>query len=221
MMNTACLTNHDSYHETRFPFDERREIVWRTLCANFFDKLVQPDFHVLELGAGYGHFINNIHCSSKTAVDQWPGLLQFLQPNVRGHLGSVTDLSFVEDSSVDFVFASNLFEHLTQQDFAICLKEIRRTLRPGGTLNILQPNYRLACREYFDDYTHVSVYSDLSLADFLTAHGFTVLHKTPGFLPFSIKTSSGPVRPWLIKLYLSSPWKPLAKQMFLRAGLAD
>ncbi len=213
--------NEDSYHETRFPFDPRREMVWKTLCANFFDELVQPHFHVLELGAGYGHFINNVRCSSKTAVDQWPGMLKFLQPNVQGHLGSVTDLSFVENRSVDFVFASNLFEHLTQEDFATCLQEIGRKLRPGGTLNILQPNYRLAYREYFDDYTHVSIYSDSSLSDFLRANGFRVIHNTPGLLPFSIKGSSGPVRPWLIKVYLSSPWKPLAKQMFLRAQLAE
>lgn len=209
-----------SYHETRFPFDQRREIVWRTLCSNFFDRLVQPDFHVLELGAGYGHFINNVRCKSKTAVDQWPGLLDHLKPGIKAHLGSVTDLRFVEDDSVDFVFASNLFEHLTQQDFAICLSQLRNKLRPGGTLNILQPNYRLAYKEYFDDYTHVSVYSDLSLSDFLSANGFTVTESVPGFLPFSIKSSTGPVRPWLIKLYLSSPWKPLAKQMFLRAKVS-
>ena len=210
-----------TYHETRFPFDQRREIVWQTLCSHFFNRLVQPDAHVLELGAGYGHFINNIRCHSKTAVDQWPGLLQHLHPNVKGHLGSVTDLSFVPDRSVDFVFASNLFEHLTQPDFAACLSQLRSKLRPGGTLNILQPNYRLAYKEYFDDYTHVSVYSDLSLSDFLSANGFVVTENVPGFLPFSIKSSTGPVRPWLIKLYLSSPWKPLAKQMFLRARLAS
>ncbi len=209
-----------SYHETRFPFDRRREIVWRTLCSSFFNKLVERDAHVLELGAGYGHFINNIHCGSRTAIDQWPGLLNHLQPNVNGHLGSVTDLAFIDDHSVDFVFASNLFEHLTQQDFATCLSQIRIKLRPGGTLNILQPNYRLAYKEYFDDYTHVSIYSDLSLSDFLSANGFAVTKSIPGFLPFSIKSSTGPVRPWLIRLYLASPWKPLAKQMFLRAKVA-
>ena len=212
--------NELSYHETRFPYDQRRELVWRTLCSSFFERLVKPEFHVLELGAGYGHFINNIHCRSKTAIDQWPGLLDHLQPDVAGHLGSVTDLSCVEDNSVDFVFASNLFEHLTQQDFALCLAQLRKKLRPNGTLNILQPNYRLAYKEYFDDYTHVSIYSDNSMADFLSANGFHVTEKMPGFLPFSIKTSSGPVRPWLIKLYLSSPWKPSAKQMFLRAQVA-
>ncbi len=210
-------TDELSYHETRFPFDRRREIVWQTLCANFFNRLINPDFHVLELGAGYGHFINNVRCHQKTAIDQWPGMLQYLRPDITGRVGSVTDLSFLPDHSVDFAFASNLFEHLTQPDFALALKEIRRTLKLGGSLNILQPNYRLAYKEYFDDYTHVSVYSDLSLCDFLSANGFEIIESTAGFLPFSIKSSKGPVRPWLIKLYLALPWKPAAKQMFIRA----
>lgn len=213
--------NEKGYHETRFPFDQRREIVWRTLCSHFFNHLIDPEDHVLELGAGYGHFINNVRCKSKTAVDQWPGLLEHLHSDVKAHIGSVTDLSFLDDRSIDFVFASNLFEHLSQQDFAQCLKQVRTKLRPGGTLNILQPNYRLAYKEYFDDYTHVSVYSDLSLSDFISANGFTVTESMPGFLPFSIKSSSSPVRPWLIKLYLSSPWKPFAKQMFLRAKVSE
>lgn len=212
------VANNDlGYHETRFPFDQRREIVWQTLCSSFFNSLVDQNSHVLELGAGYGHFINNVRCKKKTAVDQWAGMLDYLHPNVTGHLGSVTDLNFLPDDSVDFAFASNLFEHLTQPDFAQTLREIKRTLKRTGSLNILQPNYRLAYREYFDDYTHVSVYSDLSLCDFLTANGFEIIESVPGFLPFSIKSSKSPVRPWMIKMYLASPWKPAAKQMFVRA----
>ena len=83
-------------------------------------------------------------------------------------------------------------------------------------MNILQPNYRRAYKEYFDDYTHVTVYSDVSLCDFLEAHGWRVIECVPGFLPFSLK-SGLPVQPWLIRLYLRLPWKPLAKQMFVRA----
>ena len=217
----ALAANELSYHETRFSFDQRREIVWQTLCSCFFSKLVQPDFHVLELGAGYGHFINNIRCAKKSAIDQWPKMLEYLRPEVAGHIGSVTDLSFLPDNSVDFVLASNLFEHLTQQEFSVTLAEIRRKLKRNGSLNILQPNYRLAYKEYFDDYTHVSIYSDLSLCDFLSANGFEIIESMPGFLPFSIKSSKGRARPWLIKMYVASPWKPMAKQMLIRAKLAS
>jgi hypothetical protein len=128
----------------------------------------------------------------------------------------VTDLSFLEPASVNFVFASNLFEHLSQEDFASVLSQLKHTLVADGTLNILQPNYYYAYREYFDDYTHRTVYTHTSLTDFLEAHGYDVIECHPRFLPLTIK-SRVPVWRLFIRLYLSSPWKPLGKQMFLRA----
>ncbi len=204
------------YHETRFEYDPRRETLWKTLCDAYFGKLIRPEFQVLELGAGYCHFINNVHCAKRTAIDQWPMLPKYAQPGVETLVGSVTDLSAVPDNSVDFVFASNLFEHLTQQEFSTVLMELKAKLRSEGTLTILQPNYRRAYREYFDDYTHITVYSDISLCDFLRANGYRIVDSMAGFLPFSLK-SRFPVAPWLIRLYLLLPWKPLAKQMLIRA----
>jgi SAM-dependent methyltransferase len=205
-----------SYHETRFEHDPRRETLWKTLCDAYFSKLIRPEFHVLDLGAGYADFINHVQCARRTAVDQWPLLPKFAKPGVEARVGSVTDLCYIPDGSVDFAFASNLFEHLTQHQFAIALMEVRKKLKPGGTLNILQPNYRRAYREYFDDYTHIAVYSDISLCDFLRANGYRIISSTPGFLPFSLK-SRLPAAPWLIRLYLWLPWKPFAKQMLIRA----
>ena len=205
-----------SYHETRLPYDSKREILWKTLCRYYFQPLIAPDACVLELGAGYGHFINNIRCAKRIAVDQWAGLKEHLAPDVVARIGSVTDLSSVEDGSVDFVFASNLFEHLRQDEFAVVLQQVRTKLKPGGTLNILQPNYRFAYREYFDDYTHVAVYSDRSLSDFLAAQGFRVIDCQPRFLPLTVK-SALPVWPILIRLYLALPFKPMGKQMLIRA----
>jgi ubiquinone/menaquinone biosynthesis C-methylase UbiE len=204
------------YHETRFTYDARRRVLWQALYEGYFHKLIREDDHFLELGAGYCDFINSVKCAQRTAVDQFPMLAQFVEPGVRPVVGKVTDLEFLPDSSINFAFASNLFEHLTQQDFSEVLRQLRRKLQPGGTLNIIQPNYRRAFKEYFDDYTHVSVYSHISLCDFLSANGFSVFECRPGFLPFSIK-SHFPVSPLLIRLYLLSPWKPLAKQMLIRA----
>jgi SAM-dependent methyltransferase len=209
-----------TYHETRFEFDQRRELLWATLCESYFQKLVAPDHCVLEIGAGYGHFINNIRCRRRIALDSWPGMVEYLKPGVEGIVSSATDLTAVEDNTVDFAFASNLFEHLTQAELAITLKQLRKKLTPTGTLNILQPNYRFAYQEYFDDYTHVAIYSDRSLPDFLTANGFRVLECHPRFLPLTIK-SRFPVFPFLIRTYLRLPVKPLGKQMFIRAGQTE
>jgi len=206
------------YHETRFAHDPRRSILWRTLTAEVFQPLVQPDFTVLDLGAGYGDFINNVKARRRIAVDAWPGMLDHLDPNVEGIVTPVTRLEMLEKESLDFVLASNIFEHLTTDELIACLTDLRPKMTPRGTLNVLQPNFRYAYREYFDDYTHRAIYTDVGLSNLLEAVGFRILECRPRFLPFSIKGRL-PVRPWLIKAYLRSPIKPLAKQMFIRASL--
>lgn len=208
-----------AYHDTRFAYDHRRQVLWRTLCGSYFQRLVKPDDVVLDLGCGYGDFINHIRCARKIAVDQWAGASEYVERDVQVQIGSIVNLSTIQDCSIDFVFASNVFEHLPKTEFADCLSELRRVLRPNGTLNILQPNYRFCSNEYFDDYTHVSIYSDRSLCDFLRANGLRILDCKPRFLPLTIK-SRLPVSPILIRGYLASPVKPLAKQMFIRAGVS-
>ena len=204
------------YHETRFTYDPRRDVLWKTLCDAYFQHLIHEDATVLELGAGYGHFINHIRCRQRIALDSWEGMTRYLRADVVAHIGDATDLSIIPDRSIDFVFASNLFEHLTQRDFGIVLAQVRSKLKNTGSLNILQPNYRYAYREYFDDYTHVSVYSDRSLSDFLQAHGYRVTDCHPRFLPLTVK-SRLPVSPTAIRLYLLLPIKPFGKQMLIRA----
>lgn len=206
----------DGYFESRFTPDPRRETLWRALVRYYFQAKVAPSDTVLELGAGFGHFINNIQAARRAALDQWEGFLKYLKPGIESHVGAVTDLNFVADNSVDFVMASNLFEHVSQEDFASVLKQLRTKLRSGGTLNLLQPNYRFAYREYFDDYTHRTVYSDVSMVDFLRANGYEILDCQPRFLPLTIK-SRLPVSPFLLRMYLLSPVKPLGKQMLVQA----
>lgn len=205
-----------AYFNTRFTPDPKRDVLWQTLCRHYFDALIAENNCVLELGAGYGHFINHIRAKRRIAVDQWDGFKSYLAPGVEGKVGDVADLGFLEPSSVDFAFASNLFEHVSQEAFACVLGHLRSALSPGGTLNILQPNYFYAYREYFDDFTHRTVYSHRSICDFLNANGYDVLACEPRFLPLTIK-SRLPVSPLLIRTYLALPWKPIAKQMFIRA----
>lgn len=109
-----------------------------------------------------------------------------------------------------------MFEHITQDVFANVLTALRRTLSARGRLTILQPNYRYCYREYFDDYTHVSIYSHVSLPDFLRANGWEVLEVHPRFMPLTVK-SRLPAWPFLIAAYLWSPVKPMGKQMLVVA----
>jgi SAM-dependent methyltransferase len=205
-----------AYHETRLAPDPRRASVWKALWRYYFRHRITPSDSVLDLGSGYGDFINNVIAAKRVAIDVWPGFTAHLDGGIDAIIGPVTDLSRIVDGSVDYAFASNLFEHLTQQEFADVLSSLRSKLSPTGSLTIVQPNYRYAYREYFDDYTHVSVYSHVSICDFLRANGFEPVEVRPRFLPLTVKSRLPAWGP-LIGLYLASPLKPLGKQMLVRA----
>jgi SAM-dependent methyltransferase len=205
-----------SYHDSRLTPDARRDVVWQALWRFYFSRIVPADACVLDLGCGYGSFINQVVARRRIAVDRWPDFPRYLAPGVEAVVGDVSDLGFLPDGEIDFAFASNLFEHLPQSDFAHVLDQLRSKLSDRGALTIVQPNYRYAYREYFDDYTHVTAYSHVSITDFLTAHGYEVLKVEARFLPLTVK-SRVPVAPWLIGAYLASPLKPLGKQMLVCA----
>jgi SAM-dependent methyltransferase len=206
----------DAYHETRLAPDPRRAPVWKALWRYYFRHRIAPSDRVLDLGSGYGDFINNVVAARRVAIDLWPGFAAHLDEGVEAIVGPVSDLSRIAEGSIDYAFASNLFEHLTQQEFAEILSSLRTKLSPTGSLTIVQPNYRYAYREYFDDYTHVSIYSHVSLCDFLGANGFVPVEVRPRFLPLTVKSRLPAWGP-LIGLYLAAPVKPLGKQMLVRA----
>ena len=53
-------------------------------------------------------------------------------------------------------------------------------------------------------------------SDLLAANGFRIARCVPRFLPLTLKGFL-PVHPLLIRLYLISPLKPMAKQMLITA----
>ncbi len=215
-MGPEGMTANAGYHQTRFEYDARREVLWRSLFQFYFRRWIGQDDCVLELGAGYGHFINNVTARRRIALDVWPEMPSFLSAGVEGHVGPVTGLSFLDDASVDFAFASNLFEHITQDDLASVLHQLESKLSPRGMLCLVQPNYRYAYREYFDDYTHITVYSHLTMCDFLRACRYEIVACQPRFMPLTVKSRLR-ISPALIWLYLNSPVKPMGKQMLIVA----
>jgi hypothetical protein len=204
------------YHSSRLVADDRRDVLWKSLWRYRFSAMVRPDDCVLDLGAGYCNFINSVVARRRIAVDAWGGFPAHLAPGIEHKVGSVTNLDFLEDGAVDFAFASNLFEHLTKDEFSAALDALHHKLSDHGTLTIVQPNYRYAFREYFDDYDHKSVYTHISLPDYLAVNGYEVFLVEPRFMPLSVKGRL-PIKPFLIRAWLASPIKPTGKQMLVRA----
>jgi SAM-dependent methyltransferase len=210
-MNTA-----DGYYDTRYAHDPRRQAVWRHV-THHLQRWVPADADVLELGAGYCDFSNNVVARSRVAMDLRPQFAAFAAAGVRIEVGDCSDLSRFADDSFDVVFASNLLEHLDLDANRALVQHARRVLRPGGRLVLVQPNYRLRPREYFDDYTHVTVFSDRSLPDFLAAEGLVIEHVRGRFLPFTMKSRLS-FGHHLVPLYLRLPYRPLAGQMLVVAA---
>jgi ubiquinone/menaquinone biosynthesis C-methylase UbiE len=204
------------YFRSRFTVDTRRDAIWQEIVRYLAHPYIPPEAKVLDVGAGYCSFINQVQAAERYALDLFPQIGDYAAPGVKTFVGSCTHLHMFGDGQLDVVFSSNVLEHLTRLDTDSTLREILRVLKPGGHYIIIQPNFRYCYRAYFDDYTHLQIFTDIGLGDWLTARGFEIARVIPRFLPFSFK-SRLPKAPWLARLYLQLPYRPLAKQMLIVA----
>ena len=116
------------YHGSRLVEDDRRDVVWQSLWRYRFSAMVRPDDCLLDLGAGYCNFINCVVARRRIAIDSREGFPAYLAPGIEHKVGSATNLDFLDDGAVDCAFASNLFEHLTKDEFSTTLDALRGKL---------------------------------------------------------------------------------------------
>ena len=208
--------SESSYFATRLAHDPRREKLWRHL-TDYLARYVPPQARVLELGAGYCYFINNVPAARRVAVDSSPDVLQWKSPDVEAVVSDALDyLRGADGAQFDFILASNFFEHFEWPQLNEMAGLLLRILKPGGRLAVIQPNFRLSAGRYFDDYTHRAIFTDVSLADWLRSGGFEVITVIPRFLPLTVKSRLGGLS-FLVPIYLRLPFRPLAGQMFALA----
>lgn len=203
------------YFETRLAHNPSRTGVWRHL-GRYFEQFISPTDSVLELGAGWCDFSNVIHAGRVVAMDLDDTVARNASAHVEAVVGDCTDLSRFEAGSFDVVFASNLLEHLERPQSDSLVDGVLRVLRPGGRLILMQPNFRLAPRRYFDDFTHITIFTDQSLRDYLISRGMQIEVVKARFMPLTMKSSAANLS-FLVPWYLSSPVKPMAGQMLVVA----
>ncbi|HEV1995559.1 MAG TPA: class I SAM-dependent methyltransferase [Candidatus Acidoferrum sp.] len=194
------------YHR-RFDADlEYRNGVWRVLTREFFSRYIRPSDHILDLGCGYGQFINHIQCAHRYAMDLNPASKNVLQNEVKLFAQDCSSRWPLESGSLDLVFTSNFFEHLpTKGHLMLTLQEAHRCLRSGGRLIAMGPNVKHLPGAYWDFFDHHIPLTELALQEALEVAGFRCLEVISRFLPFTmVNAPKYPLR--LVSLYLKLPW---------------
>ena len=208
-------------YENRFAASaDYRDRVWKILCRNFFQRYVPEDARILDVGAGWGEFINNVVAGQRMAMDMNPAVAERLESGVAFIQQDCCEPWALESESLDVVFSSNFFEHLASKSaLESTVSEACRCLKPGGTIMCLGPNIRYVGDRYWDFWDHHIPISDSSLAELLSLAGFTICEQIPRFLPFSMSTGFQPP-PLLVALYLRFPaiWRIFGKQFLLVAS---
>jgi SAM-dependent methyltransferase len=206
-----------TYHEVHLTPDPLRARVWQVV-AEHLSHWIPPQSHVLEIGAGYCAWINAVTAARRVALDIWPDVVRHAAAGVEPVVGDASaGLPGFSAASFDVVLASNVLEHFDPDTAAEVVGYVVTVLKRGGRFIVIQPNFRHASRSYFDDYTHRSIFTDVSLPALLRSRGLEIEEVKPKFLPYSMRGSRLPIVPWLVRAYLRSPWKPMAGQMLVVA----
>jgi SAM-dependent methyltransferase len=196
-----------------------RRKVWALLTRDVFQRYVPAGGAVLELGCGWGEFINEIRAGVKLGMD--------LNPDAAGRLNA--DVRFLEqdcsmpwpvaEHSLDTVFTSNFFEHLPDKaSLSRTFAEAWRCLRPGGRLVCLGPNIRYLAGAYWDFWDHYLPLTDRSMVEGLELAGFQIERTWARFLPYTMSRERTPPI-WMLWCYLRLPivWPLLGRQFLVVA----
>lgn len=136
------------------------------LCAYLFQSFnMKPGMRFLEPGCGRGEFLHHfqdlgLDCHG---LDRSPEAPSFL-PEIPVEVCDIEKEPLPYDNDFfDVIYNKSLLEHLREPD--ILLREARRVLKPGGLMLCLVPDWEANYKTYFDDFTHRTPFTSVSLTD--------------------------------------------------------
>jgi len=218
-MNDKSVALQQEYRLRFEKLGEYRNKIWEILCAEYFGKFISERSEIIDVGAGWGEFINNVKASRKYAIDLNPETKYHLSEDVTFLNQDCSERWKIETRSLDVVFTSNFLEHLpSKEDIERTISEAHRCLRDNGLLICLGPNIKYLPGAYWDFWDHLIPITESSLSELLKLKGFNVKRCIPRFLPFSMSTGSTPPL-FMVKLFVRLPilW-PLIGRQFLVIG---
>ena len=167
--------------------EQYRNDIWRILCEEYFRNFVSPEAYVLDLGSGWGEFINNIEAAKKYAMDLNPDAGQRLSGDTYFLHQDCSQEWRIQQDSLDVVFTSNFLEHLPDKEHVErTIAEAYRCLKYDGLIICLGPNIKYIPGAYWDFWDHFVPLTELSLSEVLKLKGFSIQLSKPRFLPYSM-----------------------------------
>jgi SAM-dependent methyltransferase len=208
-----------SYHRRFAQRADYRWRVWTLLTRHFFQQHVPRDGAVLELGCGWGEFINQIEARRRYGMDLNPASRERLGDGVEFLHQDCSQRWPLDDDTLDVIFTSNFFEHLPDKSsLGRTLQEAHRCLKPGGRLICLGPNIRVVPAAYWDFWDHYLPLTERSLTEGLELTGFRVDRAIARFLPYTMARERNPPL-WTVRVYLRLPlaWRIFGRQFLVFA----
>lgn len=212
--------NYERIYEYRFQGIDKakKKIVWQEIAKFMYEKLQKPT-RILDPAGGMCEFINSVPAAEKWTIDLNAVFLQqHANADVKQVIGNNLEVELPKNY-FDAVFISNFLEHLhTQEEVAFFLERMCKTLRKGGRIAVMGPNFKYTANQYFDFADHTVILSDLGVAEHLYGAGFEIEKIYPKFLPLSFRGGL-PVNAVLVKMYFQFPlaWRFLGKQFLVIA----
>jgi SAM-dependent methyltransferase len=200
----VAYLNHDRLYEFRFrDVDQRsRQAVWAEIATDLYGRMGRPAT-LLDPAAGRCEFLNSVPASERWSIDQVDNSA-YRAPGIHAIIADVLEAK-LPDAHFDGVFVSNFLEHLASpDDVARFLAKMRTSLKPGGRIAVLGPNFRYCMKEYFDCADHMLALTHTAVAEHLYAAGFGVQTLLPKYLPYSFRGWLPP-SPRLTRAYLRVP----------------
>jgi SAM-dependent methyltransferase len=151
------------------PYTSYPEILTKYLINRFE---IIKDSKLLDLGCGRGEFLSGF---SNEGLDcygvDFTNSALINCPNASIKQADIENDGLpYPDNYFDVIFSKSVIEHFHNPDFLV--KEIFRSLKPGGLAIIMVPSWEYNYKIYFEDHTHRSPFMRPALKDILMMHGF-------------------------------------------------
>jgi len=220
MTNKTAPEKLKEQYQARFSkIEPYRDGLWKILTKNFFQRYINESDRVLDLGAGWGEFINNINAKEKIALDLNPDTKDKLKNNIEFVSQDCTEPWPEPIKGLDVIFSSNFLEHLPDKSaIEKSLSQAWNALKPGGKIILVGPNIKYVPGAYWDFWDHHVAISDNSICEALVLSGFEIQHQKGKFLPYTMSNGITPPL-FFVAVYLKLPflWNFVGKQFLVIA----